>query len=327
MYHRVLVALRGADANLQANQVTVRVADATGNFDTSGAPSGRARPCRRASPTSRRTSSRSTWTRPRATTRMDQLTAATRTIMQAIDLPNKTGGYQRPGMAMMAGTRRPAQPGNPTRGPARALARGLPDVSKAHGPPGRQQHHRRVQGSGRGHAELAAVDHGDRRHVAHPRPDRHRRHRRHRRDPRSRPRTSSVNLATDGTGALSSTAAQVVAAINADPAASALVTAYTYLNNAGAGIVPADRRRAPTRSPTARPTAPNFVQPRSSCRTTMRGGTVYWTGNRTATPPTLAAHRRAPRPEGPVQTEGLPDRQGPLQQRGRRLPVLPAARP
>ena len=33
-----------------------------------------------------------------------------------------------------------------------------------------------------------------------------------------------VNLATDGTGALTSTAAQVVAAINADAAASALVT-------------------------------------------------------------------------------------------------------
>ena len=36
MYHRGLVALRGADANLQAGQITVRVADATGNFDTSG---------------------------------------------------------------------------------------------------------------------------------------------------------------------------------------------------------------------------------------------------------------------------------------------------
>jgi hypothetical protein len=47
-----------------------------------------------------------------------------------------------------------------------------------------------------------------------------------------------VNLATNATGALSSTAAQVVAAINADPAASALVTAYTYGTNAGAGIVP-----------------------------------------------------------------------------------------
>ena len=48
-----------------------------------------------------------------------------------------------------------------------------------------------------------------------------------------------VNLATDSTGALSSTAAQVVAAINAHPGASALVVALTYRGNAGAGIVQA----------------------------------------------------------------------------------------
>jgi Zinc carboxypeptidase/Chitobiase/beta-hexosaminidase C-terminal domain len=47
----------------------------------------------------------------------------------------------------------------------------------------------------------------------------------------------TVNLGTNSTGALSSTAAQVVAAINADPGASALVVALTYRGNAGAGIV------------------------------------------------------------------------------------------
>ena len=47
-----------------------------------------------------------------------------------------------------------------------------------------------------------------------------------------------VNLATGDTGALTSTAAQVVAAINASPAASALVSATTYRNNVGAGVVP-----------------------------------------------------------------------------------------
>ena len=46
-----------------------------------------------------------------------------------------------------------------------------------------------------------------------------------------------VNLATNASGALTSTAAQVVAAINASPAAAALVTATTYRGNAGAGIV------------------------------------------------------------------------------------------
>jgi hypothetical protein len=47
----------------------------------------------------------------------------------------------------------------------------------------------------------------------------------------------TVNLATDGTGALTSTAAQVVAALNADPAASAILWAATYRGNAGAGVV------------------------------------------------------------------------------------------
>ncbi|WP_214106891.1 OmpL47-type beta-barrel domain-containing protein [Acrocarpospora catenulata] len=48
-----------------------------------------------------------------------------------------------------------------------------------------------------------------------------------------------VNLATSGTGALTSTAKQVVDAINADPAAAALVSANTYRGNAGAGVVAA----------------------------------------------------------------------------------------
>ena len=51
-----------------------------------------------------------------------------------------------------------------------------------------------------------------------------------------------VFLATDANGAASSTAAQVVAAINASPAAAALVTATTYRGNAGAGIVPSRAR-------------------------------------------------------------------------------------
>ena len=45
---------------------------------------------------------------------------------------------------------------------------------------------------------------------------------------------------TDAGGALSSTAAQVVAAVNASADASALVVARTYRQNAGAGITPAD---------------------------------------------------------------------------------------
>ena len=49
-------------------------------------------------------------------------------------------------------------------------------------------------------------------------------------------RAIKVTLGTDAAGAVNSTAAQVVAAINASPAASALVTAATYRGNAGAGI-------------------------------------------------------------------------------------------
>ncbi|AWS47403.1 M14 family zinc carboxypeptidase [Streptosporangium sp. 'caverna'] len=46
-----------------------------------------------------------------------------------------------------------------------------------------------------------------------------------------------VNLATNATGAITSTAKQVVDAVNASPAASTLVTASTYRGNAGAGVV------------------------------------------------------------------------------------------
>ncbi|MGW4928371.1 M14 family metallopeptidase [Agromyces sp. NPDC004153] len=49
----------------------------------------------------------------------------------------------------------------------------------------------------------------------------------------------AVSLATNAAGAVTSTAAQVVAAINASPAASALVVAYTYRGNAGTGVVAA----------------------------------------------------------------------------------------
>jgi hypothetical protein len=55
-------------------------------------------------------------------------------------------------------------------------------------------------------------------------------------------RDITVSAATNGAGALTSTAAQIVAAINADPAASALVTANTYRGNAGAGVAPVSAR-------------------------------------------------------------------------------------
>jgi len=51
--------------------------------------------------------------------------------------------------------------------------------------------------------------------------------------------TVTVDLATDATGALSSTAAQVVAAINADGEANDIVRSFTYRGNVGAGITQA----------------------------------------------------------------------------------------
>ncbi|MGV9771862.1 M14 family zinc carboxypeptidase [Streptosporangium sp. NPDC003464] len=48
-----------------------------------------------------------------------------------------------------------------------------------------------------------------------------------------------VTLATDGSAAVSSTARQVVAALNADAAASALLSAATYRGDAGGGVVAA----------------------------------------------------------------------------------------
>jgi hypothetical protein len=54
----------------------------------------------------------------------------------------------------------------------------------------------------------------------------------------------TVRLATNASGTPVSTAAQVRDALNADPAASRLVFAYTYRGNAGAGVAPASPRRS-----------------------------------------------------------------------------------
>ena len=61
--------------------------------------------------------------------------------------------------------------------------------------------------------------------------------------------TITVSLATDGAGALTSTAAEVVAALNANPAASAILSAATYRGNAGTGIVQPSSVVTPERLP------------------------------------------------------------------------------
>ena len=81
----------------------MRVADANGNFDTSGVTewTGKALPPRVAG---FQKDFITKYMDPTETyNRMDALTAQFPDIMQAIDLPNKTNGYGRPAMAMMVG--------------------------------------------------------------------------------------------------------------------------------------------------------------------------------------------------------------------------------
>jgi hypothetical protein len=74
----------------------------------------------------------------------------------------------------------------------------------------------------------------------------------------------TVNLATDAAGKVTSTAAQVVDAVNASPAAAALVTATKYRTNTGAGVVVPGA--APTQlsdflnAPASYPRGPQTVQ-------------------------------------------------------------------
>src|SRR3954447_19299044 len=281
MYHRGLIALRGADATLQANQITGRVADDKLNFDTSGV-----------------TEWANATLPPRITayqkdfitkymdpteinTRMDQLTAQYPNIMQSIDLPNKTGGYQRPGMAMMAGN----TAGNGT--PSAALApSAIYLVSKAMGHLGGNHitAEFKAPAAGTNNAPLSiTVTDGTWRTY----------------DQNDTDASNGisettiptkdivVNLATDANGALSSTSKQVVDALNADPAASALVAASTYQANAGTGIVPATVART-YQVVDGTTNGPNFSSSKVKFSDYLRGGTAYWTGNFTATPPTLA---------------------------------------
>src|SRR3954467_2378454 len=204
-YNRILFALRDADANLSASDISVRVAASSGSSDTSKVTE---------------------WTNaglpPRVAgfqkdfitkymdptesyARLDQLAAQYPDIAEIVHLPEKSNGYQRRAMAMMAGTTAVGSNPNAANQP---LAVQL--FSKAMGHLGGNLITAEFKNPGVADSPLTVAVTGN---------------------------DIVVNLATTGT-ALSSTAAQVVAAINADPAASALVNAYTYANNAGAGIVP-----------------------------------------------------------------------------------------
>ena len=127
-------------------------------------------------------------------------------ISELITLPNKTNGYQRKAQANMSG----ALPiGNAPSG-ATAPTQTVVLTSRAWGHEGGNDITAEFVNPGVANAPLTVTMTGN---------------------------DLLVSLGTDATGAVSSTAAQMVAAINASAAARPLVFAATYRGNAGAGIV------------------------------------------------------------------------------------------
>jgi hypothetical protein len=142
--------------------------------------------------------------------RFRELAAEFPNIAKLITLPNKTNGYQRKAQATMSGAR-------PTGDSIPNNAAGLIEqtqavvlTSRAWGHEGGNDITAEFVNSGGANAPLTVTMTGD---------------------------DLLVSLATDATGAATSTAAQVVAAINASTAARPRVFAATYRGNAGAGIV------------------------------------------------------------------------------------------
>ena len=145
--------------------------------------------------------------------RFDELAAEFSNIAEMVPLPNPTNGYQRRAQANMAGSPTGGTPtgiGNTPPGSQTGATVVL--TSRAWGHEGGNQITAEFLNPGAPSLPLSVGVIGN---------------------------DISVSLATDSAGALVSTAAQVVAAINAHAGASALVKALTYRGNAGAGIVQA----------------------------------------------------------------------------------------
>jgi Zinc carboxypeptidase/Chitobiase/beta-hexosaminidase C-terminal domain len=138
--------------------------------------------------------------------KLAELAAEFPNISELVPLPYETNGYQRRAQATMAGTN---PPGNSVSG-ATAQSQAVVLTSRAWGHEGGNDITAAFINPGVPDSPLSVAVMGS---------------------------DIVVNLGTNATGALSSTAAQVVAAINAHPGASALVVALTYRGNAGAGIV------------------------------------------------------------------------------------------
>src|SRR5215213_7670487 len=138
--------------------------------------------------------------------RLGELAAEFPDISELITLPYKTNGYQRRAQAMMNGT---TPIGNAAIG-ATAQSQAVVLTSRAWGHEGGNDITAEFRNPFNINAPLTVTAVGN---------------------------DIVVNLGTDATGALSSTASQVVSAINTHPAASALVVALTFRGNAGSGIV------------------------------------------------------------------------------------------
>ncbi|WP_051325115.1 M14 family metallopeptidase [Candidatus Solirubrobacter pratensis] len=150
--------------------------------------------------------------------KISDLAAEFPNIAKVMDLPNKTPGYQRKAMGLL-GLKTPyagevgslaAVAGKPDETAAARQAQAVGLTTKLWGQDGGNNITAQLKDPGAPSSPLSVS-------VAGP--------------------AITVNLATDATGAITSTAGQVVDAINASPAASSLVTAQRYRTNAGNGVV------------------------------------------------------------------------------------------
>jgi hypothetical protein len=145
--------------------------------------------------------------------RFDALAAEFSNIAELIPLPHKTNGYQRRAQALMAGTTDPGDAlSSSTTNPAAILARSRAVVltSRAWGHEGGNQIGAEFINPGVANEPLTVTMSGN---------------------------VLTARLATDGAAQATSTAAQVVQAINANADANRLLVANTYRGNAGEGVV------------------------------------------------------------------------------------------
>jgi hypothetical protein len=137
--------------------------------------------------------------------KLGDLAAEFPNISELITLPHRTNGYQRRAQAIMSGTG-----GTGSTPPTAQQGQAVVLTSRAWGHEGGNDLRAEFRNPGVANSALAVTVTGN---------------------------DLVVSLATDAAGALTSTAAQVAAAINASSAARPLVVAQTFRGNVGAGIV------------------------------------------------------------------------------------------